>query len=199
MEITKAYDKLQELSKKATINTVLRFDFIYNGFKITAFYSAEEGANMQIMLGFSINEKTVYMPFYFCRQNTQITVNSYIVEKYDDIKIIFKKDSWSPTKFFSHFYNEVIFDNKPILCHKRDLKKVTNLYSKNGDKPYFCTLRRDNMSKTMKTKIKNIYPQSLQQKIFFLCNKEHLTLVFTDDLDKAKDITISLNTWETTH
>lgn len=198
MEITKSYNKLQKLAQTYSTNDVLRFDFYYNDYKITAFYSATKGG-MQITFVFNIEKGSYMLPLYFYKEtkfgHTTISTIPFFENIYNDIKVVFENDDYKTTPLFTYFFEDIVFNNTPTFTTTTDINRIPNhvCNGNNNKKPYYWHLRRVNMSQEMKDKIMNIYPKKIYKPILKICENTNVTLVFTNDITQSGDLFADLN------
>ena len=123
------------------------------------------------------------------------TINPYLGDYYKYIMPIFKKNERSLVPFFEYLFSKIENINITEIenYNYEQLKKhVKRMQYPKTYKPYFETTVTANISNKMEEKIRNIYGLKQSKIIIEFLQNNHLTLRYTNDIEKAKSLTLLL-------
>lgn len=175
-----------------TVNTSIKYRFMYNGYQTDVFYTTANGLQSQLLICIAINDTDYLSTLYFSKNaNDEYFMNYYLTsDLYEKVKfsLLYRNGRCAATPYFESMV-QAIMNNAPIPSHHIRELKSRNLYQYkyNEDKPFFDTIIRKNMSNPMKKKINNKYGSAIAQQIITFCGSNR-TLRFTSDFTKSKDI-----------
>lgn len=198
MIVTNAYKHIQREYNNGDflVNDILRYDFMYNNYNVSVMYTKENGLSMQLTLYFTIEDQRIVLPIYFIRKNDDIEVDAYIKYGYKDVKEIFTGDEGKTKPFFEYLFGTILVTRHPIVFDRTDFRNIVNIAYQNvnnEDRPFFMTFRRSRISEKMIHKVFRLYSNSIQ--IIEFCRDHGVTLVFTGDLNLARDINIVMSNY----
>lgn len=198
MNITNGINNIINIYKESNYE-VVRYNFNYNNHKVSLFYSSLHGLDTQIHIKFYIDKNQYFLPFDIetkdYNNSTIKTINPYLGDYYKYIMPIFKKNERSLVPFFEYLFSKIENINITEIenYNYEQLKKhVKRMQYPKTYKPYFETTVTANISNKMEEKIRNIYGLKQSKIIIEFLQNNHLTLRYTNDIEKAKSLTLLL-------
>ncbi|MHD0319047.1 hypothetical protein [Fusobacterium sp. THCT1E2] len=170
---------------------ILRFDFQYNGYHIFFFYKPtliKDGTDLFIFNAYVANN-LICQSLYFLNDELITSIDN-------EIFLIFRKISPTPTEFFEAISSKII--NNEINFEASNLHEMEESFDTfkqqfpklEVEKPYFWRLTTATMSPKIETKLIRLY--NLTYKEISFLKKLEKTAQFTLDPQKEKNIKIAL-------
>lgn len=192
MDITKGINNLINLYNENNFE-VIRYNVMYNSYKVSLFYTSINGLGHQIHLKFYIDKNQYLLPFDIEIFNNSKRVNPYLGDNYSYIEPIFKTGEKSLKPFFEYLFGKIehitVFDIENYK-YKNLKKNIKIMNYPDTYKPYLETTVTAKISPKMMDKITYLYGEKKGKLLINILIKYNSTLRYTNDIDKAHSLKI---------
>lgn len=192
MDITKGINNLISLYNENNFE-VIRYNVMYNGYKISLYYTSINGLGHQIHLKFYIDKNQYLLPFDIEIYNNTKRVNPYLGDNYSYIEPIFKTGDKSLKPFFEYLFGKIeriTVSDTENYKYKNLKKNIKIMNYPDTYKPYLETTVTAKISPRMINKIKALYGKEKGTILINILKQHNSTLRYTNDIDKAHSLKI---------